>query len=128
MISGVIARSVGVSYPAINASELIRLKIPIPPLPEQQTIAAFLDSETAKIDDMIQAVVGQGFGQTADEKSLVGLLKERRSALISAAVTGKIDVRNSDRSDKSDLSESSCQTDLSEGFSPTDSSEGRQTL
>ena len=37
-------------------------------------------------------------------------LKERRSALISAAVTGKIDVRDSDRSDLSDLSEGFSQT------------------
>jgi type I restriction enzyme S subunit len=88
-------------------------KVAIPPLPEQQTIAAFLDRETGKIDDMIKAVIGNGVGQTIDGKSLVGLLKERRSALISAAVTGKIRVIASDRSDPSDLSEF-CQTDLSE--------------
>lgn len=74
---------------------------PFPPLHEQHAITAFLDCETGKIDALIQAVVGQGFGQTVDGKSLVGLLKERRSALISAAVTGKIDVRSSDWSEKS---------------------------
>ena len=54
----------------------------IPPLSEQQAIAAFLDRETAKIDTLSAKV------QTAIER-----LKEYRTALISAAVTGKIDVR-----------------------------------
>jgi type I restriction enzyme, S subunit len=54
----------------------------IPPLPEQQAIAAFLDRETAKIDTLSAKV------HTAIER-----LKEYRTSLISAAVTGKIDVR-----------------------------------
>ncbi len=53
----------------------------VPPLPEQIAIAAFLDRETAKIDTLIQSA----------EKAIT-LTQERRSALISAAVTGKIDV------------------------------------
>ncbi|HIJ87003.1 MAG TPA: restriction endonuclease subunit S [Desulfuromonadales bacterium] len=76
MISGVIARSVGVSYPAINASELIRLKVPFPHLPEQHTIAAFLDRETGKIDELV-----------AEQERLIALLKEKRQATISNAVT-----------------------------------------
>ena len=51
-------------------------------LEEQEEIVAFLDSKTAKIDALI-----------AKHAQLIGLLRERRSALISAAVTGKIDVR-----------------------------------
>ena len=54
-----------------------------PPLEEQKQIIAFLDKETTKIDTLIEKC------ETAIE-----LLKERRTALISAAVTGKIDVRN----------------------------------
>ena len=54
-----------------------------PPLEEQKQIAAFLDTETTKIDTLIEKC------ETAIE-----LLKERRTALISAAVTGKIDVRD----------------------------------
>lgn len=50
---------------------------------EQATIARFLDQETAKIDNLI-----------AESTNLISLSKERRSALISSAVTGKIDVRN----------------------------------
>jgi type I restriction enzyme S subunit len=53
-----------------------------PPLPEQRSIASFLDRSTARLDSLISKV------DTAILK-----LKEYRTALISAAVTGKIDVR-----------------------------------
>ena len=56
---------------------------PNPPQEEQQTITAFLDSETAKFDTL-----------AAEANRVIKLLQERRSALISAAVTGKIDVRS----------------------------------
>lgn len=82
-IAEVIARSVGVSYPAINASQIMALPVPLPPLSEQQAIAAFLDRETAKLDTLTEAAT-----------SAITLLQERRAALISAAVTGKIDVRD----------------------------------
>ena len=55
---------------------------PFPPSDEQSAIATFLDLETAKIDALI-----------AEQNRLIRLLQERRSALISAAVTGQIDVR-----------------------------------
>jgi restriction endonuclease S subunit len=54
----------------------------IPPLSEQQAIANFLDYEAARIDAMVAKV-----------RSAIDRLKELRSALISAAVTGRIDVR-----------------------------------
>jgi type I restriction enzyme S subunit len=56
---------------------------PVPPLQEQFSIAAFLDRETGRIDTMIAKV----------NKS-IDLLREYRVALISAAVTGKIDIRS----------------------------------
>ncbi|WP_108448327.1 restriction endonuclease subunit S [Halomonas sp. BN3-1] len=55
---------------------------PGPPEQEQQAIAAFLDHETARLDALMKE------GELG-----IKLLQERRSALISAAVTGKIDVR-----------------------------------
>jgi type I restriction enzyme S subunit len=55
---------------------------PIPPLDEQRAIAAFLDRETARIDALIEKI-----------RKSIDLLREYRTALISAAVTGKIDVR-----------------------------------
>ncbi|NLX25359.1 MAG: hypothetical protein GXY61_05275 [Lentisphaerae bacterium] len=54
----------------------------IPPLPEQHAIAAYLDRETAKIDTL-----------SAKVTTVIERLKEYRTALISSAVTGKIDVR-----------------------------------
>lgn len=50
--------------------------IPLPPLPEQQAIAAFLDRETAKIDGLIE-----------EQRRLIALLAEKRQATISHAVT-----------------------------------------
>lgn len=53
--------------------------IPIPPLSEQKDILNFLDYETSKLDGLLGAI-----------KESIALLKERRSALITAAVTGQI--------------------------------------
>ncbi|MFD1883812.1 restriction endonuclease subunit S [Paracoccus pacificus] len=50
--------------------------LPLPPLPEQQAIAAFLDRETAKIDGLIE-----------EQRRLIALLAEKRQATISHAVT-----------------------------------------
>ena len=55
---------------------------PFPPINEQRQIAVFLDQETAKIDGLIAKI-----------QESIDRLKEYRTALISAAVTGKIDVR-----------------------------------
>ena len=81
-VETVVSRSTGVSYPAINAPEVGNIGVTIPTLDEQRSIAAFLDRETARIDMLIEKV----------EKS-IETLREYRTALISAAVTGKIDVR-----------------------------------
>jgi type I restriction enzyme S subunit len=56
--------------------DLKRLLVLVPPLPEQQTIAAYLDRQTAKIDALI-----------AKKQRLLELLAEQRAALISQAVT-----------------------------------------
>jgi len=53
-----------------------------PPLNEQTAIVSWLTTETAKFDAL-----------TAEAQRAIDLLQERRTALISAAVTGKIDVR-----------------------------------
>lgn len=67
---------------AITCEQLGNLRIPIPALTEQLAIASFLDDETAKLDKL-----------KSDSERGIALLKERRSALIAAAVTGQIDVR-----------------------------------
>ena len=81
-VDTIVARSVGVSYPAVNASEIATISIPLPSPFEQRAIANFLDRQTAKIDRMVSL-----------EEAVIARMQEYRSALITAAVTGKIDVR-----------------------------------
>ena len=76
----VVARSVGVSYPSINASDLVAIKVPSPPVPEQSAITDFLDRETSKIDALV-----------AEQQRLMELLQEKRQAVISHAVTKGLD-------------------------------------
>lgn len=75
-------RSLGAAVRGINIFELKRARVPVPPAHERNAIAAFLDAETAKLDAL-----------AAEAERAIGLLTERRSALIAAAVTGQIDVR-----------------------------------
>lgn len=66
----------------LNTQILGSINVPVPPLEEQKIIVAFLDAETVKFDTL-----------TAEAQRAIDLLQERRTALISAAVTGQIDVR-----------------------------------
>mgnify|MGYP001340700101 CR=1 FL=1 len=68
----------------LPAEKLRRYRFAYPPFQEQADIASFLDNETTKLDAL----------KTESERAIT-LLKERRSALIAAAVTGQIDVRES---------------------------------
>jgi len=70
----------GMSYPAINTTDLGSLHILIPPLSEQKAIAEFLDQKTALIDQAIRIKDKQ-----------ITLLKERRQILIHQAVTRGLD-------------------------------------
>jgi type I restriction enzyme S subunit len=72
----------GATKGAITCEQIGNLRIPLPSLAEQRAISAFLDIETAKFDTL-----------TAEAQHAIDLLQERRTALISAAVTGQIDVR-----------------------------------
>jgi len=65
----------------LPAEKLRRYRFPFPPIAEQLEIAEFLDTGLAKIDAL-----------TAEAQRAIDLLQERRTALISAAVTGQIDV------------------------------------
>nr|WP_241264528.1 restriction endonuclease subunit S [Marinobacter daepoensis] len=68
--------STGTTRIRINLAELKKLKVPYPPIAEQRSIAVFLDHETAKIDTLIEK-----------QQQLIKLLKEKRQAVISHAVT-----------------------------------------
>jgi len=79
-VESVIARSTGVSYPAINSSDLVRTLVAIPPIPAQQAVSDFLDRETAKIDALIDK-----------QEQLIATLREDRAATITHAVTKGLD-------------------------------------
>ncbi|MGO2777894.1 restriction endonuclease subunit S [Glutamicibacter arilaitensis] len=66
----------------ISLGDIKNFKCTIPPRREQDAIVTYLDIETAEFDAAI-----------ADAREAIALSKERRAAVISAAVTGKIDVR-----------------------------------
>ena len=72
----------GTKMPRVSPEQVGDSLLPFPTLIEQRKIAAFLDRETGKIDTLIAKV-----------RDAIAHMKELRQGLISAAVTGKIDVR-----------------------------------
>jgi len=72
-----------VTRASLSQELLKKMPVPIPPLHEQKKIAAYISNKTNKTNLLIDETI----------KSIV-LLKEHRTALISAAVTGKIDIRD----------------------------------
>lgn len=79
-VNEVVARSTGVSYPAINASGIMGLPVLLPGEKQQKNIADYLDRETAKIDALIE-----------EKRKLLGLLEDKRRAVINRAVTQGLD-------------------------------------
>jgi type I restriction enzyme S subunit len=71
-----------IMQPSLRFEDLHKFRVPRPPSSEQIAIAEYLDRETAKLDWMTEKV-----------EAVIEKLKEYRTALITAAVTGKIDVR-----------------------------------
>lgn len=71
-----------INQASVTTTQIKALQLPVPLLPEQTAIAAYLDRETAKIDRLVEKV-----------EAAIERLREYRTALITAAVTGKIDVR-----------------------------------
>ena len=70
------------AQPLITGTQVADQRVPLPPMNEQYAIAEFIGREMARLDSLE--------GET--ERAII-LLRERRSALITAAVTGQIDVR-----------------------------------
>jgi type I restriction enzyme S subunit len=73
---------IGSTFKRVNVEDVRNLVVPVPDSVEQVAVAAFLDTQTKMLDALI-----------TEAESAIILLQERRAALISAAVTGKIDVR-----------------------------------
>lgn len=67
----------------LHLEKIAEFRFPVPPVSEQEDIIAFLQMETSRLDALAN-----------EAERAVNLLKERRSALIAAAVTGQVDVRN----------------------------------
>ena len=82
IIDTICSLSTGVSYPAVNSSDVENIPIWYPNLTEQNLIVGYIEKETTRIDTII----------SKSEKEIT-LLQEYRTALISEVVTGKIDVR-----------------------------------
>ncbi|EDP6822002.1 restriction endonuclease subunit S [Campylobacter upsaliensis] len=80
-VERVILKSTGSNYPAITSNDFADLKIPLPPLQEQEEIAEFLDSKVAQIDSVIEKT-----------KKQIKLIKEYKNTLINEAVCGRIDL------------------------------------
>jgi type I restriction enzyme S subunit len=74
--------SVGSTMDNLNTAILSRLPLPLPPLTEQSSITAFLDKVSERLDIII-----------AKTRAQIAKFQEYRTALISTAVTGKIDLR-----------------------------------
>jgi len=73
----------GSAQPKLTAENLANIEIVEPPLKDQTMIVQFIEEKTLKIDNYISKIYQK-----------IELLKEYRTALISEAVTGKIDVRD----------------------------------
>ena len=73
--------SVGISYPAVNALDLVGLPCPLPAMAQQLVIAENLDEK--------DAVIRKATDQLARQ---IELLREHRQALITAAVTGELEI------------------------------------
>lgn len=73
-------RSTGISYPAINASEIGDITIALPELPVQRRTSAFLDAELSQLNTLIEA-----------KQNLLSLLAEKRRRLVVDAVMSGLD-------------------------------------
>ena len=76
-----ISRGVRIGQAEIDNDDYRVLPVVLPPVDEQRAIAVYLEDQTSKIDVLIE-----------EAERLIELARERRSALITAAVTGQIDV------------------------------------
>lgn len=89
------AKGKGTTFMELSSEDLGSHIVTVPSYLEQRAIADFLDRQTAKIDRMVSL-----------EEAVIARMQEYRSALITAAVTGKIDVRGGPRHDRTDRRES----------------------
>jgi type I restriction enzyme S subunit len=80
-INTVSIKSLGITYPAINSSDLSDIKLLVPPHYEQIQIVEYIENELNQIDKLIEKATKQ-----------IELIKEYKTSLINEAVSGKIKV------------------------------------
>ncbi len=95
VVSELTLESKGSTMANLNTETLGRIRLPVPPISEQEAILDYIKIISDKYDYLIRS---------AD--TAIRLMQERRTALISAAVTGKIDVRDWVAPDTQDIEES----------------------
>jgi type I restriction enzyme S subunit len=74
--------SIGATMDSISSPTVLGMPMPVPPIQEQRGIADFIGIQLSKFETLV-----------SEARRSIELLQERRTALISAAVTGQIDVR-----------------------------------
>ena len=77
---------IGSTHQTIYQPIAAAMSVVVPPIDEQREIVAYIDRQTSQIDALI-----------AKAEEFIGLVRERRAALITAAVSGQIDVRTAGR-------------------------------
>lgn len=91
-VEEIVARSVGVSYPAINPSGIGNLTLALPPRSKQERIADFLDAETTRIDALIEkkermiALLGRRLRTTIVSEIFLGMQPTARSGKLARLV------------------------------------------
>jgi type I restriction enzyme S subunit len=83
VVSELSLESKGSTMDNLNTETIGRVRLPVPPVNEQLEVLAYANEVAGKFRNLIEKAT-----------SAINLMQERRTALISAAVTGKIDVRN----------------------------------
>ncbi|MEJ1418698.1 MAG: restriction endonuclease subunit S [Candidatus Sedimenticola sp. (ex Thyasira tokunagai)] len=82
VVSELSLESKGSTMDNLNTETLGRVRLPVPPVLEQREILSYVNDVSGKFKELV-----------VRSNSAIELMQERRTALISAAVTGKIDVR-----------------------------------
>lgn len=82
-INEIVRNSVGVSYPAINASQIADFNCFLPKIEQQSLISSFLDRKCAEFDGIVEK-----------KQSIILKLEEAKKSLISEVVTGKVRIEN----------------------------------
>ena len=93
--------SVGATMDNLNASMMARLRLPVPPLPEQRSIVQWVSRASALTRQA-----------SAQAKREISLLLELRERLVADVVTGKLDVRDAAAQLPNEIDEESALDDI----------------